>query len=275
MNESEPVVDVVMRCKNEMPYTERALEALASQRGVRARVLFLDCGSVDGSREIAQRRGVELRDVDPAKYVPGVVLNQGMEHTRSAIVAFINADAVALDAHALEALIEPLRRDPSAGASFARQIARPDADPYTQADYERAFGARAAQSVRRGVFFSMAAAAVRRRCWEGIRFDPTLSYSEDVDWVRRIGAAGWRVEYAASARFEHSHRYDLRAQFRRRRGEGRADRAIFRLGAPSLVGDLVRPLAGALLRDVREGRVGVEGVATRVAQASGYFAGRR
>ncbi len=270
-----PVIDVAVRCRDEMPYTRRALEALALQRGPRARVLFLDCGSVDGSRETAQRFGVRLLDVDPAGYVPGVVLNRAMACTTSEIVAFVNADAIAQGPSALAALVAPLRADPRVGASFARQVPRPEADARTRADYARAFGPAAAQRVRRGPFFSMAAAAVRRSCWERLPFDPTLAYSEDVDRVHRAGAPGWRGAYAPDALFEHSHAYDLRALYRRRRGEGAADRAIFRLGPPSLLRDFARPLAGSVARDARARLLGPYGAAARIAQAAGYFAGRR
>jgi hypothetical protein len=142
-------------------------------------------------------------------------------------------------------------------------------------EYARAFPPGAPLAVRRGAFFSMAASALRRDAWERLPFDEALRYSEDVDWTHRIGAVGLGVRYAPDARFEHSHDYDLGAQHRRRRGEGVADAAIFRLGAPSIVRDLARPLAGALVRDARAGLFEPRVAATRVAQALGYFAGRR
>ena len=160
-------------------------------------------------------------------------------------------------------------------ASFGRQIPRPDADPLTKIDYARAFGEQASVHTRRGSFFSMAASAVRRSVWEALPFDGALRYSEDVDWTQRAAALGWTVAYVPEAAFEHSHSYDLRAHLKRRTGEGAADKAIFRLGAPSLVGDLLRPLAGSIVRDARARVLSPSGVAVRVAQAAGYFAGRR
>ena len=159
--------------------------------------------------------------------------------------------------------------DPAASAP-----ALADADPIARADTERAFGPSAAGRVRSGRFFSMAASMVRRSWWERLPFDEQIRYSEDVDWTRRAGALGARVEYVPQACFEHSHNYDLRAQFRRRRGEGAADTQIFGLGATSLLREGLRPLAGAILRDAREGRLAPYDLATRVAQTSGYLVGR-
>src|SRR5262249_10819980 len=155
----------------------------------------------------------------PEAYVPGRVLNMGMERTRSEIVAFVNADAVPCSDDALGRLVEALLSDPDAAAAYARQVARPDADPLTRRDYERAFGTEPL-STRFGPFFSMAASVIRRSIWERLPFDPHLRYSEDVDWVFRAHALGWGVRYAAQSVFEHSHAYRLREHFQRRVGEG-------------------------------------------------------
>lgn len=277
-------VDVVVRCRNEMPHTRRTLEALAGQlasghRGASsepwARVLFIDCESTDGSRQEAATAGASIIDWDPGAYVPGAVLNFGMERTRSSVVAFVNADAIPLHPTTLAGLIEPLLQGGSVAAVYGRQLSRPDADPLTRLDHARAFPPGRALAARRGAFFSMAASAIRRDVWERLPFDAGLCYSEDVDWVRRAEALGWTVAYAPEASFEHSHSYDVPASFRRRRGEGAADTQIFRLDAPSLITDFARPLAGSLLRDARAGVLSPRGLLTRVAQASGYLAGRR
>jgi rhamnosyltransferase len=272
--EPEPFLDVVVRCKDEMPFVVPCLAALGRQMGCRARVLFLDCGSKDGSREAAVDAGATILDIDPARYIPGAVLNFAMERTHSPIVAFVNADAIPLRNDALTRLVAPLLEDHALACTFGRQVARPDAAPRTRADYERAFGPRAAVQVRRGAFFSMAASAVRRSAWDALPFDAALRYSEDVDWTQRLTALGYEVGYVPEAGFEHSHDYDLRAQLRRRIGEGAADTAIHHLGAPGFLGDLARPLAGCLLRDARSGSLSLDGTADRAAQAIGYFVGR-
>jgi GT2 family glycosyltransferase len=271
-----PLIDVVVRCRNEMPHTRRTLIGLGRQRDPRARVLFIDCGSLDGSREAACDAGVQqFVDLDPASYVPGTVLNLGMERTETSIVAFVNADAVPLADDALGNLVGPLLADLTVAAAYGRQVPRCNARAVTRADHARVFGMGRPPDMRHGPFFSMAASAIRRDVWEKLRFDETLRYSEDVDWARRTSALGWQIAYAPGAEFEHSHDYTLRAHFRRRLGEGTADNLVQRLTAPGVVRDLVVPLAGSLIRDLRAGALGPHGVLTRMAQASGYFAGRR
>jgi GT2 family glycosyltransferase len=272
------VVDVVVRCRNEMPFTERTLIGLERQRGARARVLFLDCGSTDGSREAAAAHGARVVDIEPRSYIPGAVLNLGMRETRSSLVAFVNADAFPMHEEALARLVAPLRRSPAEGAPsavYGRQRARPDASRLVRVEQDRAFPEVGSPALRRGRFFSMAASAIRRDAWDALPFDETLRYSEDVDWTRRIEAIGFSTAYAPDAVFEHSHDYSLAASIRRRAGEGEADAAIYRLGAPSVVHDLARPFAGALLRDLRAGLLSPKACAARAVQAYGYYQGRR
>jgi rhamnosyltransferase len=273
MTAPSPHVDVVVRCRNEMPHTARCLRALAAQRGLTARILFLDCGSTDGSREAAIEACARVIDLDPAGYIPGRVLNLGMGETHSPLVAFINADAVACTTDALETLLAPFEADPDVCATFARQVARTSADAQTHADMQRAFG-NDALPVRHGSFFSMAAAAVRRSVWSALPFDSDLRYSEDVDWTARAERLGWSVAYVPASRFEHSHDYSLQGHFKRRRGEGVADTTIHRLGSASVVRDLVRPTAGALLRDAHAGVLDAHAALVRISQGVGYFIGR-
>jgi glycosyltransferase involved in cell wall biosynthesis len=117
------LVDVVVRCRNEMPHTPRSLDALAGQRAPAARVLFIDCASTDGSREEAVATGVPLVDWSPDAYRPGAVINAGMERTTSSVVAFVNADAVARGPDALARLIIFHLGAPSPIADLARPLA--------------------------------------------------------------------------------------------------------------------------------------------------------
>lgn len=273
---SNPIhIDVVMRCRNEMPHTAKAIKAVMSQMGVQARVFFFDCGSTDGSRDLAVEAGTKVCDVDPATYRPGNVINRAMQITQSDIVAFINADAIALTPFSLRDLIAPFLSNENVAATYGRQVTRLAASEQTKRDYRRAFGLGASVRTREGQFFSMAASAIRRSVWLQLPFDETLRYSEDVDWVTRISSLGYCVKYAPDAAFEHSHDYSEAEDKKRRMGEGQAATKIFRLGPPSLWREAVVPFLGAVARDIAAGDCSARSRTQRWAQASGYYLGRK
>ncbi|MGC8107759.1 glycosyltransferase, partial [Salmonella enterica] len=65
-------IEVIVRCKNEMPYVRDTVRRL-SDAGLR--IVAFDSGSTDGSREILASAADDLVDIEPAAYIPGRVLN--------------------------------------------------------------------------------------------------------------------------------------------------------------------------------------------------------
>ena len=257
-------IDVVVRCKNEMPWVERTLPAL---RRTGARILFVDSGSTDGSLDVAERERVEIVRIAPDAYVPGRVLNDAMRRTSSDIVAFVNADAIPLGDEGVARMVAACER--GAAAAYGRQVARPTARRITRIDHARAFPERSAPAWRH--FFSMAASAIRRDVWERLPFDDDLRYSEDVDWTFRLRALGCRIEYVPDAIFEHSHDYDAAGMRKRMLGEGQANAEIFHLGAPRAWSGFVKPLSSQIARDALAGAPPWESLQLRwVAQLSRF-----
>lgn len=260
--------DVIVRCRNEMPYAARTFSVL---RDASLRVLVFDNGSTDGSREAALEAGFEVIDVPAGDYVPGRVLNLAMARSRGDVVCFVNADAVPESVEDVHRLAEPCRR--GAAATYGRQLPRAGARPSTRLDHGRVFPEDADGPGFRH-FFSMAASAIRRDVWEILPFDEAIRYSEDIDWTYRVRALGRHVRYVPEARFEHSHDYDRRGLWRRMVGEGIADRFIYRLGPPDPVRTFARPLAGQLLRDRAAGVFSLSTAIDRTVAQTGRLWGR-
>jgi hypothetical protein len=73
------------------------------------------------------------------------------------------------------------------------------------------------------------AALVVRKAAAGDGFRPGMHVGEDVDFVWRISAAGWRVRYEPEAVMGHDHRVTLRAWFARRADYGTSAAALEQL----------------------------------------------
>lgn len=273
---------IVMRCFNDAWVVGETLEAVMSQVGPRFRVVVVDSASSDGSVGIIRRFPVELIEIPAGSYIPGRVLNLGMEQGDEPWGVFVNSDCTPQHDGWLEALLAPLRDDDRVAAVYGRQVARPDAHPLVVKDYERAFGdGRIAATWRH--FFSMASSAIRRSVWREHPFDPAIRYSEDVYWTWQMKQLGWRIAYAPDSVAMHSHNYTLAEMRRRFAGEGRADVTIY--GAELMPSTwwrgVVGPWAAEVLRDLRHCipggrlRAAAQSPLHRWVQRSSYWRGVR
>lgn len=241
---------IILRCLNDAWVIRETLEAVFSQKGVRFKVVAIDSGSTDGSVDVLRAFPLQLIEIPPGSYVPGRVLNMGMQQGAGPYAAFVNSDCTPQNDEWLRLLIEPLAADPGAAACYGQQIARPNAHPLVVKDYSRAFGdGTVAASWRH--FFSMASSAIRREVWQKSPFDEAIRYSEDVYWTWQRKQEGFRILYARDSLAMHSHNYTLPEMRRRFAGEGRADAAIYPRTTlqPGLVNGLLRPWMAEAARD--------------------------
>jgi mycofactocin system glycosyltransferase len=154
---------------------------------------------------------------------PGTARNTGLAAASTKIVAFLDSDCVPGPGW-LDRLL-PHFADPAVGA-VAPRIVPHEAGTSWLARYEGAsstldMGARPS-IVRPGarVSYVPGAALVVRRAAAGAGFADGMFVGEDVDFIWRLSAAGWRVRYEPSATMGHDHRVRFRAWFSRRADYG-------------------------------------------------------
>jgi len=215
---------VVMRSHNDMPLVGETLSALSSQRGD-FDLVVIDNASSDGTREEAEKYTRHIVNVPAGEYVPGRVLNRGMEETSGDIVVFLNSDCTPQNGDWLSQLVDGFTDDDVA-AVFGRQIPRPDCAPLHAKDTEDTYGDGSRQQYWKHCF-SMASSAIRRSCWEERPFNEDIQYSEDIEWTWWARRQGYKIGYVPTSVVMHSHNYTLRQLYRRHYGEGRAEASIF------------------------------------------------
>jgi rhamnosyltransferase len=209
-------IGVVIRTLDEAELIGRCLETLHGQQGsYDLDVVVVDSGSTDATVEIAQAHGARVVHMEPADFDYSKALNLGIEEARGELVAILSAHAIPLDDRWLERMTAPFD-DPKVAGVASRQIAWPGA-PWSEVQRLRAaFGDRRrdyAAGATDGLLFSNAASAIRRSVWRDRPF--TLPAAEDLDWARRVVAAGLTVVYEPAATVYHSHDEPPRAQARR------------------------------------------------------------
>jgi len=230
-------VTVVIPVRDRHAELARCLAGLARM----PRVIVVDDCSADPAAitRIASEAGARVVR-RPENGGPAAARNTGLAAADTPLVAFVDSDCVPGPGW-LDALL-PHFADPAVGAVAPRIV--PDAPGRTWlARYEGAsstldMGTRPS-IVRPGarVPYVPGAALVVRRTAAGPGFAEHMRVGEDVDFVWRLAASGWRVRYEPAATMSHRHRVRMRAWFARRKDYG-TSAAILELRHPGAV----RPL---------------------------------
>ncbi len=244
-----PKVSIIMRVYNEMPYIKYALRMLKQQTIQDFELIIVDSGSTDGSYELAQEAKPDIiYQITPGTYVPGRVLNEAISKASGQIIVFNNSDCIPQNNYWLENLIRPFEQDKHTVATFANQIPRPNATPLVKKDYERAFGD-GSISAKWKHFFSLASSAVTKEIIEKYPFNPTIQYSEDIEWSWRMKQMGRKITYVKDAIVEHSHNYTWKGLIKRYTGEGKAEKEIYQESRGNFIFSVIVSAKLEILRD--------------------------
>ena len=187
-------------------------------------VVVADDGSADADGIAAVTAAAGARLVRrPVTGGPGAARNSGAAVCDTPFIAFVDSDCVPRPGW-LEALL-PHFADPAVGAVAPRIVSheppRTWLGRYEAVDSSLDRGPReslVAPGTR--VPYVPTATLVVRRDAIGAGFAEDIMAGEDVDFVWRLAAAGWRVRYEPRSQVGHEHRTRLRPWFSRRRHYG-------------------------------------------------------
>lgn len=283
---STPKVSCVLPTLNARRYVEDLTAALDRQSTPVHELIVIDSASEDGTAAAFDQAGARVVEIRREDFGHGTVRNLGAREASGNVLVFMTQDAVPADDAWLAQLVRPLASG-EAAASFARQLARPDASPLeryargtnypdegrivSQDDVPK-LGVRAA-------FFSNSCSAVRADVFADLDGFPTeLIMNEDMLFAVHLLREGHRIAYAADARVWHSHAYGLRQTFARYFDIGVVfDQAHEALAEFPATGSGLRYVSGLLRALARERRYAwlPVAVAESASKALGFWLGRR
>lgn len=269
-----------MRSFNEGWVLRETLESLMSQTLRDWRLFVIDSGSTDGSMEIFRDFPVtRLVQIKPQEYIPGRVLNRGMEMTESDFVVFLNADATPANDRWLENLVSGATDAGNVAACFGRQIPRKDCKAPFKRDYEVCFGPQR-KSASWDHFFSMVNSLVFRDMWKMRPFREDIQYAEDHEFSLYWKKSGKEIRYIDESCVIHSHNYSPKQSYIRAREDSFA--IVKATGDQAYAGTVSKAVTGCV-NDIMKDLIfccacrcpldWIESVPVRVAQRLGKWQG--
>ena len=215
-----------------IPVRDRHAELARCLAGLTAmpRVVVVDDGSADPDAvaKVATRAGAGVLR-RPVNGGPAAARNTGLAAADTPLVAFLDSDCVPRPGW-LDPLL-PHFADPAVGAVAPRIVPHENGRTWL-ARYEGAsstldMGQRAS-IVRPGscVPYVPGAALVVRKAAAGAGFAEDMPVGEDVDFIWRLAAAGWRTRYEPAGTMGHQHRVRLREWMARRKDYGTSAAAL-------------------------------------------------
>jgi rhamnosyltransferase len=231
---SQAYASVLIPTRDPGPSISNVLAAVFAQETSFAYdVHIVDSGS--GADDLArmQRFPVDLRQIPSTAFGHGRTRNLLAEGAQGEVLLFLSQDAEPASNAWMRRLVAPLA-DPRVAGAYARQIARPGADPFIQFFLRDTYGPRPSRrSVQHShrltiddMFFSNVSSALRADAWREVPFRDDVPMSEDQYWAFDALRAGYELAYEPEAQVYHSHNYSLTALFRRNRLSGRSLRGL-------------------------------------------------
>lgn len=194
--EPAPAVSVVIPHLEDAEGLERCLAALTAQAGAPPfEVIVVDNGSADPPAALVEAAGARLaREGTPG---PGPARSHGASLARAPVLAFLDSDCIAAPDWIAVIAREFARGQPPdvIGGDIRIALRNPARGPDGIEAYESVFGYRQALYIRRDGYTATCNMAVRRAVFEAVGPFAGIDRAEDMDWGRRAGALGHRIEY--------------------------------------------------------------------------------
>lgn len=222
----QPVCSIVIRTLNEGRYLAEVLTAIRGQDypATLVEVVVVDSGSTDRTLEIAAEHGCRTVHLTRAEFSFGRSLNLGCEVAAGQTLVFISGHCVPTEKSWLWKLVQPLRDDEVA-ITYGRQVGGPETKFSEHALFAKYFPEHGGND-QASFFCNNANLALKRSCWERVRFDETLTGLEDMHLARQLWQQGRKIVYVPEAAVYHYHHEPWRQVKRRYEREAIALREI-------------------------------------------------
>lgn len=224
-------VSLVLLTKDAGPSFPEFLRAITAQElgELSLDVTVIDCCSTDSTVRLARDHGINVIQVNPARFNPGLLRNLAVKNTSGDAVVFLGQDVVPGDTRLVQYLVKPFE-DPLVAGVYGRRIPSPNevassstmpsasatsnSEPKAQFlqdvdSYNSRTPAERAQTCNFDIF----CCALRRTAWKQIPFRPA-EFGEHLEWSKQVLEAGWKIICQPAAYVVPSRRQSLKYTFK-------------------------------------------------------------
>ena len=222
----DPLVAVVIPCRNEAPFIRPLLDSLLRSTHPRERleVVFVDGMSTDGTRDIladAAREHSFIRILDNPRMIAPTAMNLGIRATRGEIVVRIDVHSE-YPADYIPRCVGLLQSGPNIGNAGGRAVPLPNGgSPWARSvafvtAHRFGVGDSAFRTARRpGPVDTVPCGTFRRSLFKEVGlFDERLTRNQDNELNSRILLAGYRIAFDPSIYIHYRNQPDLRGLVR-------------------------------------------------------------
>jgi glycosyltransferase involved in cell wall biosynthesis len=208
-------VSIVLRVKNEGKTLDKVLTSVKEQefKG-ELEIVIVDSGSTDNSLNIARSHGCRIVKIAPEDFSWGYALNLGAQKAEGDFIIYLSGHCVPVNNKWLEELLRPFD-DPLVGGVYSRNVPIPGVDPFEAVELVYFWFSPGELTPVEADSFSNAACALRKKCWDKVKFDEILLFCEDGEWAMRAKNAGWQIIYNPASCVYHSHPVKVETIYKR------------------------------------------------------------
>src|ERR1051325_2334185 len=184
---------IVIRCYNEARDVGRLLEGIQRQTVRDPEVVVVDSGSTDGTLDVLSSYKHKLVHVAPERFSFGRALNLGCAASTRPFLVFASAHTYPVYEDWLESMLAPFA-DPQVALTYGCQRG-PEPAPCSEQRVFRQWFPDDHPPQQDHPFCNNANAAIRRDAWDRFPYNEELTGLEDLEWAKRVIAAGLAVRY--------------------------------------------------------------------------------
>ncbi|MBV6623676.1 MAG: glycosyltransferase family 2 protein [Rivularia sp. (in: Bacteria)] len=189
---------VVMPAYNAAAYLPQTIESVLNQSFTDFEFIIIDDGSTDNTPAIAyhyKKKDQRIKLLFQANQGVSITRNNGINHSNSKYIAFIDADDRWLPNH-LKLHFEHLEKNHSLGVSYAKvEFLHPDGKHTGKIARGRLNKLQPQHFLYENPTMTVSNLVVRSQVFQDIGyFDCDMNYSEDMDLLFRVACSQWKIQ---------------------------------------------------------------------------------